>query len=126
MAKKKSTVRQAAIVVAFGERLRGTRTAKGMTQRELATQAQITFSYISRLEAGGAAPGIDLLERLAQALKVSLTDLLPPPTVSLTADAHRERVKNLFEAVLARSGQETLSMLELFLARLAESPPVSR
>ena len=126
MANKKRNVRHAGIVRAFAERLRGTRLAKGMTQRDLAEQADVTFSYISRLEAGGAAPGLDLLERLAQALKVNITDLLPPSASKPTADIYREHVKTLFDSVLPRIGQETLSMLELLLARLAESPATSR
>ncbi|HYH66460.1 MAG TPA: helix-turn-helix transcriptional regulator [Urbifossiella sp.] len=122
----KRSVRQADIVRAFAERLRGTRQARGMTQRDLATKAHVTFSYVSRLEAGGAAPGIDLLERLAEALGVGVAELLPPAGSPATAEAGRERVRALFEAVLPRAGQETLSMLEVLLARVAESPAASR
>ncbi len=126
MPRGRRTVRQADIVRAFAERLRGTRQAKGMTQRELAAKAHVTFSYVSRLEAGGAAPGIDLLERLADALGVAAADLLPPPRSTGGPEAARGRVKDLFEAALARAGPETVSMLEALLARLAESPAMKR
>ncbi len=126
MPSKKPTIRQADIVRAFAERLRGTRQARSMTQRDLATKADVTFSYISRLEAGGAAPGIDLLERLAKALGVGITELLPMPAMPATAAMRRDQVKGLFEVVLPKAGQETLAMLEVLLARLAESPTVSR
>jgi transcriptional regulator with XRE-family HTH domain len=36
-----------------------------MSQAELASQAEVTTNYISRLEEGGAAPGIDPVTRLA-------------------------------------------------------------
>lgn len=126
MPSKKQLVSHASIVRAFAERLKGTRLARGMTQRQLADQANVTFSYISRLEAGGAAPGIDLLEKLAEALGVSTTDLLPPPDMPKDFDAHREQVRKSFEAVLASAGQETVTMLEVFLSRLAESPSMKR
>ena len=126
MPSRKQGVRQAGIVRAFAERLRATRLARGMTQRDLADKANVTFSYISRLEAGGAAPGIDLLERLASALQVSVIELLPVPAGAEDVESHRSRVKGLFDAVVRKAGRETLSMLDVFLARLAESPAVSR
>lgn len=126
MPSRKRTVRQAGIVLAFAERLRGTRQARGMTQRELAERAEVTFTYISRLEAGESAPGIDLIERLARALGVGVTDLLPATTEAGTTDENRGRVKGLFEAVLPKAGPETLTMIGVFLARVAESPSVSR
>lgn len=126
MPSKKRRIRQAAIVRAFAERLKRLRLAREMTQRELAERAHVTFSYISRLEAGGAAPGIDLLERLAQALKVSVTDLLPTSSDGATDEEHRDSVKLLFESVLSKAGSETLVMLGTLLARVAESPGVGR
>lgn len=97
-----------------------------MTQRELAERAHVTFSYISRLEAGGAAPGIDLLERLAQALGIGVADLLPTSPGDGDLKAERDRAKKMFEAVLSKAGAETLSMLTTFLAVVAESPATSR
>jgi transcriptional regulator with XRE-family HTH domain len=126
MSGRKRGTRQADIVRVFAERLRSVRTSRGMTQRELAEGAHVTLSYVSRLEAGGAAPGIDLLERLAQALRVALTELLPVSSLPDTVEAFRRVVKQRFNAVVEKSGQETLSMLDLFLSRLAESPAALR
>ena len=97
-----------------------------MTQRELADRASVTLTYISKLEAAGAAPGIDLLERLAIALRVGINDLLPVAAKPETIKSHREEVSELFDAVLNKAGHETLSMLSLFLERLNESPAVKR
>ncbi len=124
MAKRR--IRHADIVRHFAERLRGVRQARGMTQRDLASKANVTASYISTLEAGGAAPGIDLLERLARALQADVTDLLPAPSGPETPETLRQQVEQLFEVIVAKAGSGSLSMLKLFLERLAESPAVSR
>ena len=44
-----------------------------MTQRDLADKANVTFTYISRLEAGASAPGIDTVDQIAKALQVGIT-----------------------------------------------------
>lgn len=121
----KRTVRQAGIVQAFAERLRGTRQARGMTQRDLADKSHVTVTYISRLEAGASAPGIDTLDQLARALQVNVVDLLPPvPAEGI--ETHRQRVRGLFEPVVVKAGPETLAMLEAMLTRLAESKTANR
>jgi len=120
MPTKKRTVKHAPIVTAFAERLKEVRLARGMTQRQLADTAHITFSYISRLEAGGAAPGIDLVEKLAAALNASITDLFPPHVSEKVSD-QRDQVKKLFEVVVSQAGPETLGMMDVFLSRLAEA-----
>jgi transcriptional regulator with XRE-family HTH domain len=86
----------------------------------------VTVTYISRLEAGSSAPGIDLLDRLAHALGVEITELLPPPAMPATADLHRKQVKDLFDALLPQAGQETLSMLGALFSRVAESSAARR
>jgi transcriptional regulator with XRE-family HTH domain len=118
-------IRQAEIVTHFAQRLRALRLARGMTQRDLARSAHITFSYVSRLEAGGASPGIDLLERLAQALGVHVVELLPTPAMP-EADTYRDQVRELFDTILERAGRDTLSMLRLLLERMAESASVNQ
>jgi PAS domain S-box-containing protein len=56
-------------VLTFGQRLRELRKAKGISQRELARKASISFAYISRLESGlRPPPGEKAILALAQAL----------------------------------------------------------
>ena len=56
----------------FGERVRQLRKAHGLSQRELAEKIGSTQPAIARLEAGGVAPSIDTLERIAGALGATL------------------------------------------------------
>jgi transcriptional regulator with XRE-family HTH domain len=124
--KKKKPIRQPLIVQAFSQRLRDVRASRDMTQYDLATKANVTVTYISRLEAGSSAPGIDLLDRLARALGVEVISLLPPPALPSGVEGHRQQIKAMFDTLLPRLGQETLSVLEGLLARLAESPAARR
>src|SRR4051812_798237 len=97
MPSRKRAVRQAEIVDLFGHRLRQVRLSRGMTQAELARQAHVTVSYIWRLESGGAAPGIDLVDRLAKALGTMVADLLVTASQPDTLAVLREQAKRLFD-----------------------------
>ena len=47
-----------------------------MSQAELAKLAKITREYVNKLEAGRYDPTVGVLQRLAKALKVKVTELL--------------------------------------------------
>jgi len=59
----------------FGKRLAHARAAKNLTQRELAETIGITWSQISRYEAGKAKPRLAVLLKLAEALGKTADDL---------------------------------------------------
>lgn len=53
------------------------REAQGLTQRDLAKKAQVTPAYIAQLEMGARKnPSLEVLQRLAKALRVPIADLL--------------------------------------------------
>lgn len=58
------------------ERIRQLRLLQGLTKAELAERAGISAAYLGRIERGLQQPGIDVLDRLATALGVPLTELL--------------------------------------------------
>src|SRR3989441_2783417 len=57
-----------------GERLRRLRSAKGLSQRELASPG-VSYAYISRIEAGARTPSVKALRQLASKLGVSVEQL---------------------------------------------------
>lgn len=59
----------------FGKRLAHARAAKNLTQRELAETIGITWSQISRYEAGKAKPRLAVLLKLAEVLGKTADDL---------------------------------------------------
>lgn len=122
MPRKRPKTRHAEIVRLFAESLRSARRSRGMTQAQLARQANVTVSYIARLEAAGSAPGVDLLARLASALGVTVQELLPTTPSPDTLAVLRDRARQLFDELLRSADRETLLMVCPLLARLLESP----
>ncbi|MFO0877461.1 MAG: helix-turn-helix transcriptional regulator [Gemmataceae bacterium] len=64
----------------FGERIRGLRTEKGLSQRGLSRLVGVSFAYISKIESGkldfGDYPSAALIGRLAQALGADEDELM--------------------------------------------------
>ena len=60
----------------FGEFLARTRKEQGLTQAELAERLHVTDKAVSRWERGIGLPDVNLLEPLADALGLSLADLM--------------------------------------------------
>lgn len=116
--RRRAKIARPEVVRQFAERLRETRRTAGLTQRELAEAASLSEGYVARLEAGDTSPGLDLMSRLAAALSVPLTDLLPAATPPAPLDSLREQVQSLCEEVLLSGDRATLNLLTSFLARL--------
>ncbi len=61
----------------FGKSIRTYRLKRGMTQLELAEKADIQYKYLQRIEGKNPpAVRIDMIEKLAKALKVSVAELM--------------------------------------------------
>jgi transcriptional regulator with XRE-family HTH domain len=57
-------------------KIKATRETRGMSQAALAKKARITREYVNRLEAGRNDPTVGVLQRIARALGVPVTELL--------------------------------------------------
>lgn len=62
----------------FGLRLRDLRRARGISQEELASVAGLDRTYVSSCERGKRNIGVINIYRLAKALGVNASELLPP------------------------------------------------
>lgn len=116
---RRRQINQAEIVRAFAERLRQVRLARGMTQAALATAATVPASYVSDLEQGKVAPGIDLVARLAVALKTTVTDLLGAGPSEAGADA-RIQLREAFDGLVRDADPDVLTALSAVLPLLRE------
>jgi transcriptional regulator with XRE-family HTH domain len=119
--RKKKQIEHDPIVLRFGRRLREVRVTRGMTHVQLAERAGVTLSYITRLENGLSAPGIDLVAKLAAALGTTVADLLPASSPPDDLAVIRDQLRILFTSLIESEDRQMLSHLAQFLARLSET-----
>ena len=63
----------------FATNLRRLRHAKGLSQDDLAYEAEVSRSYLSQLEKGAFYASLKILEKLARVLAVEPAELLRSP-----------------------------------------------
>src|SRR4051794_11625399 len=66
----------------LGANLREARTRRGWTLVDLATAAGLSKGFVSQIEHDKTSPSLETLERLAEALGVSVIELLQPVTAA--------------------------------------------
>jgi transcriptional regulator with XRE-family HTH domain len=68
---------EAAVVAAIGSSVRRARRRSGLSTRELAQRASLSQPFLSNIENGRSSPSVATLYKLAAALGIGATDLLP-------------------------------------------------
>ncbi len=63
----------------FAANLRRLRHAKGLSQEDLAHEADINRTYISKIESGITYAGLEIIGKLAETLEVEPVELLKLP-----------------------------------------------
>src|SRR5580698_10184200 len=107
MAKKRNVrIMQDEAARLFAARLKEVRLARGLSQAELGRRANVTASYIWRLETAGASPGIDLVARLAQALGTTSHDLQPATSHIDTTTILGEQTRKHLDTLLGKADRE--------------------
>ncbi len=99
--------------MSLAERLREARESAGLTLEELAERAEVSKTYLWELEkdeAGEKKPSAEILLRIANALSVTLAELLGLPTV-------RSKAK---KALISQSLLEFKKRMESLGKRLSE------
>lgn len=89
---------------ATGALIRTLRKEKKLTQKELAQRLNVTDRAVSKWERGLCAPDIALLEPLAQALDVTVLELISGARAQ--AEPHPENIDSAVKEVLRYSEQE--------------------
>lgn len=62
----------------FGRRLKARRNELGLSLADVGVIAGVTRQHVQLVEVGKCAPSLDVAGRIAVALELRLTDLLPP------------------------------------------------
>lgn len=79
----------------MGELICGLRKEKGMTQRELAEQMNVTDKAVSKWERDLSCPDINSLPRLAEVLGISVEELLNTPQKDEQAESRAGTVADI-------------------------------
>ncbi|MCM3118216.1 helix-turn-helix domain-containing protein [Neobacillus sp. MER 74] len=61
----------------WGRRIRAYRKLKGFTQEGFSKELGVSVSILGEIERGNRLPASDLLERIADSLKITIDDLTP-------------------------------------------------
>jgi transcriptional regulator with XRE-family HTH domain len=107
--------------VDVGERLRSIRTARRRTLREVAERAGLSESFLSQVERGRTSASIASLQRIAEALGLSVADLFQPVGPRQPRVLRRDDRPTLAFGVLGRKMLLTprpLHELEVFVGEL--------
>jgi transcriptional regulator with XRE-family HTH domain len=63
------------MLTTIGSRIRTAREGLGLSQEALAARARLNTSYLSQIERGKKAPSLEVLNRVASAVRLSLAEL---------------------------------------------------
>ena len=108
--------------IQFGAFVAQLRKESGLTQRELADRLHVTDKAVSKWETGKGFPDLKLLEPLAQALGVSLVELLQgerSPRASLTVAEADQLAAQAMEQSQKATARRYLKLLRWLLTGVA-------
>lgn len=112
----------------IGERIRELRQKQSLSQEQLALHAEITTTYLGLIERNVKNPTVKIIEKICQALHISLTEFFAPAHNSAESmDIFSSQLLSLLEG---RSDEEKemifqLVKIALKLRDLNAAPPFS-
>jgi transcriptional regulator with XRE-family HTH domain len=78
-------------------------------------------SYVSRLEGGQVAPGIDLVERIARAMAIAVYELLPGKGEPDPLPLLHEQAQKMLNSLVRIGNAEAFTRLNPIMAVILES-----
>ena len=110
----------ACILMAFPDRLAQLRRNSGMTQQDLAASADISLPQLKRYETGKSEPTLDVIRRLAVALRATSDDLVFGPgdrapsadlllefeAISKFSDEEKRMIKGVLKGLILKHESE--------------------
>lgn len=67
-------IKNVEVIKAFGRKVRDLRTSAGLSQEQLANEAEIPLSQVGRIERGEINPTLSTISALAKALNIELSN----------------------------------------------------
>jgi transcriptional regulator with XRE-family HTH domain len=91
---------------ALGRRIREERVKAGLSIQQLADLAALTKAYVVRVESGTANPSMDVVARIAEALDLTIADLVGGPVIRYVGDE-----SEVSPSLLSSSGVKMLASI---------------
>jgi XRE family aerobic/anaerobic benzoate catabolism transcriptional regulator len=102
-----------AFAAAIGSIVRLSRAKRGMTRRQLAEQSGTSERYLAQIEGGQGNPSVIVLKAIAEALDVSIIDLLP------RTDGRSETLERIVDVLRRMPQSELPAIADLIEGRAA-------
>ncbi len=83
----------------LGERIKKTRNEKGRSLRDLASELDLSASFLSQIEQGKASPSIENLKKIANSLDVKVSYLIEDEEVKKDTVMIRESERHVLESI---------------------------
>lgn len=103
----------------LGKFIAGLRREKGMTQAELAQKLQVTDKAVSRWERGIGLPDINLIEPLAEALGVSVVEIMKSQRLEENEMKVDEAATVVSEVILTAEAQRRKERRQMISAAIS-------
>lgn len=107
---------------AIGRRVREEREKAGLSLAQLAARSGLTKAYLVRLENQAANPSIEVLGRIAEALDLTIADLVGGPVIRYVGDEEEVPASLRAFAEQAHLSSSDLTMLASIRWREGERP----
>lgn len=107
---------------AIGRRVREEREKAGLSLAQLAARSGLTKAYLVRLENQAANPSIEVLGRIAEALDLTIADLVGGPVIRYVGDEEEVPASLRAFAEQAHLSTSDLTMLASIRWREGERP----
>lgn len=99
----------------FNEKLRELRTARSLTQEELAKAIYVSRTAVSKWESGRGYPNIDSLKELSRFFSVSIDELICPDEIIVAAEDEKTAFASRYSSLIC-------ALLDVLLAVLLFIP----
>ena len=115
---RKRRIEHHEIVRLFAQQLRAVRKERAMSQQALAQAAMVTGSYVGKLERAEAAAGIDMVARLAEALRVPPERLIASDRRASALPVFRSQIQRHVRKILSRNNEQSMQAIAVVLGML--------
>ena len=97
----------------IGKRVKGLRSEYGLSQEQLALQAEITTAYLGQVERGEKNPTVVTVGKICNAFNISLSDFFSDQRLSGTdEDAASRQIDLLLKNLSPAERQEVLQIIK--------------